>query len=58
MIHLVSQNLSPKETIQNVFSPMIGVICSSQAEEACFKNNLSFVELLQPFTKLNTDGMF
>lgn len=58
MIHLTSQPLTPKEIIQHVFSPLIGVLCSPQADELCHKNNLSFVELLQPFSKLTTDGEF
>lgn len=58
MIHLTSQNLSPKELIQNVFSPLVGAICTPQAEDICQKNHLSFVEMLQPFTKLSTDGKF
>lgn len=56
MIHLTGQQFSSKEIIQQIFSPMIGVVCSPQAEEICQKNNLSFVELLQPFSKLSTDG--
>lgn len=44
--------------MQNVFSPLIGVICSSQAEEICHKNNLTFAEMLQPFSKLTSDGEF
>lgn len=56
MIHLTAQNLTQKEIIQNVFSPLIGVICSPTAEELCYKNNLTFVELLQPYSKLTNDG--
>lgn len=56
MIHLTSQTLTAKEIIQNVFSPLIGVLCSPQADELCYKNNLSFVELMQPFSKLTNDG--
>lgn len=56
MIHLTAQNLTQKEIIQNVFSPMIGVICSPHADELCARNNLTFVELLQPFSKLTNDG--
>lgn len=56
MIHLTAQNLTQKEIIQNVFSPMIGAISSPHAEEVCAKNNLTFVELLQPFSKLTNDG--
>ena len=56
MINLTLQNFTQKEIIQNVFSPMVAVISSPQAEEICQKNNLSFVEMLQPFTKLSSDG--
>ncbi|KAK0178253.1 hypothetical protein PV328_002222 [Microctonus aethiopoides] len=48
--------LTPREFIGNVFSPQIGAVCSSAAEAVCQKNNLSFVELLQPFCNLNTEG--
>lgn len=56
MIHLTSQNYTPKEIIQNVFSPLIGVFSSQQADEICLKNNLTFVEMLQPFSRLSSDG--
>lgn len=48
--------LTPREFIGNTFSPQIAVVCSTAADAACQKNNLSFVELLQPFCKLNTEG--
>jgi hypothetical protein len=48
--------LTPREFIGNAFSPQIAVVCSAAADAACQKNNLSFVELLQPFCKLNTEG--
>ncbi|XP_011160627.1 trafficking protein particle complex subunit 8 isoform X1 [Solenopsis invicta] len=50
--------LTPREFIGNAFSPQIAVVCSAAADVACQKNNLSFVELLQPFCKLNTEGHF
>ncbi|GAB1868073.1 Protein TRS85-like protein [Camponotus japonicus] len=50
--------LTPREFIGNAFSPQIAVVCSTAADAACQKNNLSFVELLQPFCKLNTEGHF
>lgn len=56
MIHLTSQNFTPKEIIQNIFSPLIGVFSSQPADEICLKNNLSFVEMLQPFSRLSSDG--
>ncbi|XP_055625698.1 trafficking protein particle complex subunit 8 [Toxorhynchites rutilus septentrionalis] len=58
MIHLTGQNLAPREVIQNIFSPMVGAIISPQAEELCQKNNLSFVEMLQPFLRLSSDAHF
>ena len=48
--------LTPREFISNAFSPQIAAICSTSADTVCQKNNLSFVELLQPFCKLNTEG--
>lgn len=56
MIQLDSKSLF--EIIQNVFSPMVAVICSQSGEELCLKNNLSFVEMLQPFSKLTSDAHF
>ncbi|OAD58182.1 Trafficking protein particle complex subunit 8 [Eufriesea mexicana] len=50
--------LTPREFISNAFSPQIAAICSTAADTVCQKNNLSFVELLQPFCKLNTEGHF
>uniref|UniRef100_A0A182JH40 Uncharacterized protein n=1 Tax=Anopheles atroparvus TaxID=41427 RepID=A0A182JH40_ANOAO len=58
MIHLTGQNYSSKEILQNIFSPMVGAIVSQQAEDLCQKNNLSFVEMLQPFLKLSSDAHF
>lgn len=50
--------LTPREFISNTFSPKIGAICSPAAEYVCQKNNLSFIELLQPFSNLNSEGKF
>ncbi|XP_029042782.1 trafficking protein particle complex subunit 8 [Osmia bicornis bicornis] len=50
--------LTPREFISNAFSPQIAAVCSPLADAVCQKNNLSFVELLQPFCKLNTEGHF
>ncbi|KAG7202767.1 hypothetical protein KM043_009936 [Ampulex compressa] len=50
--------LTPREFISNAFSPQIAAVCSATADAVCQKNNLSFVELLQPFCKLNTEGHF
>lgn len=56
MIHLTNQNFTSRDIVQNVFSPLVGALCSPLADEMCQKNNLSFVEMLQPFTRLSTDG--
>lgn len=50
--------LTPREFISNTFSPQIAAVCTAAADVTCQKNNLSFVELLQPFCKLNTEGFF
>lgn len=43
------------EFIQNTFSPAVAVLCSPDAEVLCQKNNLTFVELVQPFCRLTTE---
>ncbi|XP_008543726.1 trafficking protein particle complex subunit 8 [Microplitis demolitor] len=48
--------LTPREFISNAFSPQIGAVCSAAADAVCQKNNLSFIELLQPFCNLATEG--
>lgn len=58
MIHLTGQNYNARDIIKNIFSPLIGVLSSNLADEICHRNNLSFVELLQPFAKLPNDAHF
>ncbi|EDV97571.1 trafficking protein particle complex subunit 8 [Drosophila grimshawi] len=58
MIHLTGQNYNARDVIKNIFSPLIGVMTSNMADEICHRNNLSFVELLQPFAKLPNDAHF
>nr|XP_014088536.1 trafficking protein particle complex subunit 8 [Bactrocera oleae] len=58
MIHLTGHKYNAREIIQNMFSPLVGVICSPLANEVCARNNLSFVEMLQPFSKLLNDAQF
>jgi len=45
-----------QEFIQNTFNPHVAVLCSPDAEVLCQKNNLTFVELVQPFCHLTTEG--
>ncbi|SPP76613.1 trafficking protein particle complex subunit 8 [Drosophila guanche] len=58
MLHLTGQNYNARDIIKNIFSPLIGVLSSSLADDICHRNNLSFVELLQPFAKLPNDAHF
>ncbi|KAL7637184.1 UNVERIFIED_CONTAM: hypothetical protein RMT77_011896 [Armadillidium vulgare] len=39
-----------QEFIRNAFAPQIAILCSEDADTLSLKNNLRFVELLQPFS--------
>lgn len=54
----VLTSASAKEFIQEVTSPIIGAICSPGAEELCLKNNLNFVTMIQPFSKIAAEGRY
>lgn len=56
MIHLAGQNYNSREIIQNIFSPLVGVLTSSLADEICNKNHLTFIQLIQPFARLQNEG--
>ena len=43
------------EFVKNTFCPQIAVISGSDCDAVCAKNNLSLVELLQPFSRLNAE---
>lgn len=45
-----------QEFIQSSFSPIVAVLCSPKVENIVSKNNLSFPELLQPFSTLDWEG--
>lgn len=47
-----------QEFIKNSFTPQVAVMCSDVVQQLCKKNNLSFIELCQPFCKLSSDGNF
>ncbi|XP_075972327.1 trafficking protein particle complex subunit 8 homolog l(3)76BDm [Anticarsia gemmatalis] len=47
-----------QEFIQDSFSPIVAVLCSPKVENVVSKNNLSFTELLQPFTAMDWEGQF
>jgi hypothetical protein len=42
-----------KTYVQGLFTPVVMVISSPEAEAICLKNNLHFAELLRPFCKLS-----
>ncbi|KAJ8983316.1 hypothetical protein NQ317_010855 [Molorchus minor] len=46
---------TPQEFIKNAFTPQVAVMCTPLAEKCCQKNNLNFIELLQPFSRLYND---
>lgn len=48
---------TPQEFIQDSFSPIIAILCSPKVENVVSKNNLSFTELLQPFTTMDFEGI-
>lgn len=45
-----------QEFVQDTFNPHVAVLCSRDAEVLCQKNNLTFVELVQPFCRLASEG--
>ena len=48
--------LTAVEAIQQAFSPAISVLVSPEVDLICGKNRLTFVELLQPFSRLSVEG--
>jgi len=51
----VKKRTSPQEWIHDYFGPVLTVYASEDAESIASKNNLTFTELLQPFSKMGTD---
>jgi len=51
----VKKRTSPQEWIHDYFSPVLTVYANEDAELIANKNNLTFTELLQPFSKMTTD---
>ncbi|XP_059351867.1 trafficking protein particle complex subunit 8-like isoform X1 [Daphnia carinata] len=47
---------SAAEVIQQAFNPAIAVLASPDVDVVCSKNRLTFVELLQPFSRLSVEG--
>lgn len=53
---MAKSTLTPTEFIQNSFSPFIAVLSSPLVDEICQQNNLSFIELLEPFCTSSKEG--
>ena len=47
--------INQKEWIQDYYSPLLTVLAHDDVETIANKNNLTFTELLQPFSKMLTD---
>jgi hypothetical protein len=47
---------SAEDFIQQAFSPVVVVLVSEDAEKACQKSNLDFIQLLSPFNRFKGSG--
>ena len=52
---LTNLMVNPQEWIQDYYSPLLTVLAHDDVETIANKNNLTFTELLQPFSKMLTD---
>ena len=57
MIKMARCSQHGMDFIREIFSPMVAVLTSEDAENVCRKNDLSFVELVRPFCQLSNEGM-
>lgn len=55
-IHTVGGS-SVSEVVQQAFNPAVAVLASPDVDILCSKNRLTFVELLQPFSRLTVEGI-
>ena len=53
MTKSASRRVGANDWLQDYYSPVVGILGSQDAELLCRKNNLTLVELLQPFGKVN-----
>jgi hypothetical protein len=49
---------SVQELIPDSFVPCVAALCSDDAERLTRLNHLSFAELLKPFSRLTSEGMW
>ena len=47
---------SPEEFLKGIFAPSLMVFASPDAQILLNKNNLSFAELIEPFSSVSRDG--
>ena len=47
---------SPEEFLKGLFAPSLMVFASPDAQILLNKNNLSFAELIEPFSSVSRDG--
>lgn len=50
-----TKKILPQEWIQDYYNPVIGVLSTPEVNALCHKNNLSMVEMLEPFARLTSD---
>lgn len=55
---MAKSTLNPREFVQRSFSPFVAVLSSPLVDEVCLKNNLTFIELLEPFSIINKESTF
>ncbi|XP_014255428.1 trafficking protein particle complex subunit 8 [Cimex lectularius] len=55
-MNMPTSKFTPQEFIQQTFAPMIAVISSEGVESCCQRNNLSFTEMLKPFSMTTLEG--
>ena len=53
MTKSASRRVGANDWLQDYYSPVVGILGSQDAELLCRKNNLTLVELMQPFSKVN-----
>ena len=51
----VKKRTAPGDWIHDYYGPVLTVYASEDAESVAHKNNLTFTELLQPFSKMSSD---
>jgi len=53
---MVNNVPSAKDFIMSTYNPRVAVLASPAVDLVMAKSNLTFVDLIRPFTKVSTDG--